>query len=192
MNGLPLIDHVQITGPFNAKGPGDTPSRRRIFVCTPANSQDEVPCAKKILGTLARRAYRRPVTDSDMETLLSFYQAGKNQGNFESGIENALRLILASPKFLFRSEPDPAHVAAGSIYHVSDLDLASRLSFFLWSSIPDDELLNVAAQGKLNDHATLEHQVRRMLADPRADSLVSNFAEQGLFLRNVQSVSPDQ
>jgi len=192
MNGIPLIDHVQITGPFNATGPGDTPSRRRIFVCTPATSKDEVPCAKRILGTLARRAYRRPVTDSDMETLLSFYQAGKNQGNFESGIENALRLILASPKFLFRSEPDPARVVAGSVYHVSDLDLASRLSFFLWSSIPDDELLNVASQGKLKDPAVLDREVRRMLADPKAEALVNNFAEQWLFLRNVQSVAPDE
>ncbi len=192
MNGIPLIDHVQITGPFAATGSGDTPSRRRIFVCTPENSKDDLPCAKKILGTLARRAYRRPVTDADMETLLSFYQAGKNQGNFESGIENALRLILASPKFLFRSETDPARVAAGGVYRVSDLDLASRLSFFLWSSIPDDELLSVAAQGKLSDPAVLDRQVRRMLADPKAEALVSNFAEQWLFLRNVQSVTPDE
>jgi mono/diheme cytochrome c family protein len=192
MNGIPLIDHVQITGPFNATGPGDTPSRRRIFVCTPASSQDEIPCARKILSTLARRAYRRPVNDADMETLLGFYQTGKDQGNFESGIENALQLILASPKFLFRSEPDPARVAAGSIYHVSDLELASRLSFFLWSSIPDDELLNVAEQGQLKDPAVLDRQVRRMLADPKAEALVNNFAEQWLFLRNVQSVSPDE
>jgi hypothetical protein len=193
MNGIPLIDHVQITGPFDAKGPGDTPSRRRIFVCTPATSQDEVPCAKKILGTLARRAYRRPVTDADMETLLSFYQAGKNQGGtFEAGIESSLRLILASPKFLFRSETDPARVAAGSVYHVSDLDMASRLSFFLWSSIPDDELLNVAAQRKLKDPAVLDREVRRMLADPKAEALIDNFADQWLFLRNVQSVAPDE
>jgi cytochrome c551/c552 len=192
MNGIPLIDHVQVTGPFNATGSGDTPSRKRIFVCTPASSKDEVPCATKILETLARRAYRRPVTDGDMETLLSFYQAGKNQGNFESGIENSLRLILASPKFLFRSEPDPARVAEGSVYHVSDLDLASRLSFFLWSSIPDDELLNVAAQGKLKEPAVLDREVRRMLADPKAEALVNNFAEQWLFLRNVQSVAPDE
>jgi hypothetical protein len=192
MNGIPLIDHVQITGPLNATGPGDTPSRRRIFVCTPASSNDEVQCAKKILGTLARRAYRRPVTDADMETLLSFYQTGKNQGNFEYGIENALRLILASPKFLFRSEPDPLRVAPGSVYRVSDLDLASRLSFFLWSSIPDDELLNVAAQGRLKDPAVLDREVRRMLADPKAEALVNNFAEQWLFLRNVQSVLPDE
>jgi hypothetical protein len=193
MNGIPLIDHVQLTGPFNATGSGDTPSRRRIFVCTPASSKDEVPCARQILSTLARRAYRRPVTDADMETLLSFYQSGRNQGGgFETGIENALRLILASPKFLFRSEPDPARVAAGSVYHVSDLELASRLSFFLWSSIPDDELLNVAAQGKLKEPAVLDRQVRRMLADPKAEALVNNFAEQWLFLRNVQSVSPDE
>ena len=200
MNGIPLIDHVQVTGPFNASGAGDTPSRRRIFVCTPANSKDappgskdEVACARQILSKLARRAYRRPVTDADMETLLSFYQSGRNQGgNFEAGIESSLRLILASPKFLFRSEPDPARVAAGSVYHVSDLDLASRLSFFLWSSIPDDELLNVAEQGKLKDPAVLDREVRRMLADPKAEALVNNFAEQWLFLRNVQSVSPDE
>jgi hypothetical protein len=192
MNGIPLIDHVQITGPLNATGPGDTPSRRRIFVCNPSISKDEVPCAKKLLGTLARRAYRRPATDAEMETLLSFYQAGKNQGNFESGIENSLRLILASPKFLFRAEADPARVAPGSIYRVSDLDLASRLSFFLWSSIPDDHLLNVAAQGKLKDPGVLDREVRRMLPDPKAEALVNNFAEQWLFLRNVQSVAPDE
>jgi hypothetical protein len=190
MNGIPLIEHVQITGPFEAAGPGDTPSRRRIFVCHPANRSDEIPCAKKILSTLARRAYRRPVTDGDLEKLLSFYQAGRNRGTFDTGIGNALRLILASPKFLYRFEKDPANVAPGSIYRVSDLDLASRLSFFLWSSIPDDELLNAAAQGKLKDPAVLEQQVRRMLADPRAESLVTNFAEQWLYLRNVQSANP--
>ena len=192
MNGIPLIDHVQITGPLNATGPGDTPSRRRIFVCTPASGKDDLPCAKKILGTLARRAYRRPVTDADMETLLSFYQAGKNQGNFESGIESALRLILASPKFIFRAEQDPANALPGSIHQLDDIDLASRLSFFLWSSIPDDELLNVAAAGKLHQPAVLEREVRRMLADPKAESLVNNFAAQWLFLRNVQSLAPDQ
>ncbi|HUA21150.1 MAG TPA: DUF1592 domain-containing protein [Bryobacteraceae bacterium] len=192
MNGIPLIDHVQVTGPIDATGPGDTPSRRRIFVCHPATAKDELPCARKILSTLARRAYRRPVTDGDMETLLTFYQAGRNHGNFDSGIENALRLVLASPKFLFRAEPDPAGMAAGTIYHVNDLDLASRLSFFLWSSIPDDQLLQVAEQGKLKDPAVLDQQVRRMLADKRAESLVNNFAEQWLFLRNVQSLAPDE
>jgi len=192
MNGIPLIDHVQVTGPMNATGPGETPSRRRIFVCHPANSKEELPCARKILSTLARRAYRRPVTDADMETLLSFYQSGRNHSSFEAGIENALRLVLASPKFLFRAEPDAPGVVPGSIYHIGDLELASRLSFFLWSSIPDEQLLTVAAQGKLKDPAVLEQQVRRMLADRRAESLVNNFAEQWLFLRNVQSLAPDQ
>ena len=192
MNGIPLIDHVQITGPINATGPGDTPSRDRIFVCHPNSSKDEIPCAKKILRTLAGRAYRRPVTDSDMETLLTFYQSGRNHGNFDSGIENALRLILASPNFIFRSEPDPASQPPGSLYHVPDLELASRLSFFLWSSIPDDELLKVAEDGKLKNPVVLEREVRRMLADPKAESLVNNFAEQWLFLRNVQSLAPDQ
>ena len=190
LNGIPLIDHVVVTGPLNPTGSGDTPSRRRIFVCTPANAADEVPCAKKILFTLARRAYRRPVTDGDMETLLTFYQSGKNQGNFETGIEGALRLILASPKFLFRSETEPAQVAAGRVYHVSDLDLASRLAFFLWSSIPDDELLDVAAQGKLKDPAVLEKQVRRMLADPKADALITNFTGQWLSVRSLKTSEP--
>ncbi len=192
MNGIPLIDHVQITGPFEATGSGDTPSRRRIFNCRPANANDELPCAKNILSSLARRAYRRPVTEKDVETLLSFYQTGRNKGNFEAGIENSLRLILASPKFLFRSEPDPASQAAGSVYRVSDLELASRLSFFLWSTIPDDDLLNAATQGKLRDPAGIEKQVRRMLADPKAQALVNNFAGQWLFLRNLQSVAPNE
>ena len=192
MNGIPLIDHVQITGPFEATGSGDTPSRRRIFTCRPANANDELPCARNILSSLARRAYRRPVTDKDVETLLSFYQAGRSKGSFEAGIENSLRLILASPKFLFRSEPDPASQTAGSVYRVSDLELASRLSFFLWSSIPDDELLSAASQGKLRDPAGLEKQVRRMMADPKAQALVANFAGQWLFLRNLQSVAPNE
>ncbi len=192
MNGLPLIERVQITGPFQPAGPGDTPSRRRIFACHPANASEELPCARKILATLARRAYRRPVTDRDLELLLSFYQKGRNHGNFDSGIETALRLILADPKFIFRSEPEPANVAPGSNYRLTDLELASRLSFFLWSSIPDDELLNVAAQGKLHEPAVLEQQVRRMIADRRADSLVNNFAAQWLFLRNLPATQRDQ
>ncbi len=179
MNGIPLIDHVQITGPFAATGSGDTPSRKRIFVCHPATSSEELPCAKKILTTLARRAYRRPVNDSDLEILLTFYQKGRNKGSFDTGIETALRLILTDPKFLFRSEPDPAVVAPDTIYRISDLELASRLSFFLWSSIPDDELLNAASQGKLKDPAVLQREVRRMLADPKAEALVTNFARNG-------------
>ena len=192
MNGLPLVERVQITGPFDASGSGDTPSRRRIFSCKPSGASDEVPCAKKILTTLARRAYRRPVTEKDLELLLSFYQKGRNQGSFDRGIETALRLILADPKFLFRYEADPANVAPGGIYRVGDLELASRLSFFLWSSIPDDTLLNVAAQGKLKDPAVLQQQVRRMLADPRAEALVNNFAAQWLFLRNLPATTRDQ
>jgi cytochrome c5 len=190
MNGIPLIDHVQITGPFAATGSGDTPSRRRIFVCRPANGSDELPCAKKVVSTLARRAYRRPVTDADLEILLSFYQKGRNKGSFDAGIETALRLILTDPKFLYRIESDPANATPGTVNRIGDLELASRLSFFLWSSIPDDELLTVAGQGKLKDPVVLQAQVKRMLADPKAEALVTNFASEWLFLRNLQSVNP--
>jgi mono/diheme cytochrome c family protein len=200
MNGIPLVEHLQIAGPFDPTGPGDTPSRRRIFVCRPKSPErggtkarnTETACATKIVTTLARRAYRQPVTPGDVQTLMDFYQAGRKQGTFDSGIESALRLILASPKFLFRDEPDPPNVVAGASYAVSDLELASRLSFFLWSSIPDDELLNVAVEGKLKDPAVLERQVRRMLGDARSDALVKNFAAQWLFLRNLQSFVADQ
>jgi hypothetical protein len=198
MNGIPLVEHLQIAGPFDATGPGDTPSRRRIFVCRPsganarAREANETTCATKILSTLARRAYRQPVTQADVQTLMDFYQAGRKQGTFDNGIESALRLILASPKFLFRDEPDPPNVVAGTIYAVSDLELASRLSFFLWSSIPDNELLNAAVEGKLKDPVVLERQVGRMLSDARSDALVKNFASQWLFLRNLQSFVADQ
>jgi mono/diheme cytochrome c family protein len=192
MNGIPLIDSVDITGPYKATGPGYTASRRRIFSCRPTTAAEEVPCAKQIVSILARRAYRRPVSDKDLELLLSFYQGGRNQGNFDSGIENALRLILADPKFIFRYSPDPPNVAVGTVYPVSDLELASRLSFFLWSSIPDDQLLDLAAQGKLHEPAVLDRQVHRMLADPRAESLATNFAGQWLFLRNLNSAIPDR
>jgi mono/diheme cytochrome c family protein len=200
MNGIPLIDYVSITGPYRATGSGDTPSRRRIFECRPADTRrapgsskqgDELTCARRILSTLARRAYRRPVTADDVEALVRFYQDGQKRGSFDSGIQNALRFILASPNFLVRSERDPGSVAAGTVYRVSDLELASRLSFFLWSSLPDDELLELAEQGKLGSPAVLEQQVRRMLADPRSQALVTNFAGQWLFLRNLQSVNPD-
>ena len=190
--GLPHIDQVVISGPYNATGPGDTPSRRKVFTCQPANSSEEVGCAKKILSTLARRAYRRPITPTDVETLLSFYQTGRNQGgNFDAGIERALRLILSSPEFVFRFERDPAAVSAGSSYKIDDLELASRLSFFLWSSIPDDELLDLAVAGKLSTAATLDQQVRRMLADSRSHALSSNFAAQWLYLRNLKNFAPD-
>jgi hypothetical protein len=190
--GLPHIDQVTVAGPYNATGPGDTPSRRKIFVCRPANSSEEVGCAKKILSTLARQAYRWPITPRDEETLLSFYQSGRNQaGNFDAGIERALRLILSSPEFVFRFERDPSAVAEGASYRIDDLELASRLSFFLWSSIPDDELLNLAAANKLSDPATLDNQVRRMLADPKAQALATNFAAQWLYLRNLKNFAPD-
>jgi hypothetical protein len=200
MNGIPLIEHMQIAGPFNVSGRGDTPSRRRIFVCRPGSGaakgpprvHDEGACASKILSTLARRAYRQPVSTSEVETLMGLYRAGRQKGTFDDGIENALRLILASPKFLFRGEPDPAGIAPGTVYPVSDLEMASRLSFFLWSSIPDDQLLNIAARGRLTEPAELERQVRRMLADPRSQALVDNFAAQWLFLRNLQSFVADQ
>ncbi|MGA2877765.1 MAG: DUF1592 domain-containing protein [Bryobacteraceae bacterium] len=189
--GLPHVLSVAISGPFNPQGSGDTPSRRKIFICHPANASEEIPCGKKIISTLARHAYRRPVSDADLETLLGFYQSGRNKGTFETGIEMALRRILSDPQFVYRFERDPSNAPSDAPYRISDLELASRLSFFLWSSIPDDELLDVAAKGKLHDHAMLEHQVRRMLADPRADSLVSNFADQWLYLRNLRSVAPD-
>jgi mono/diheme cytochrome c family protein len=189
--GLPHIRTLTVTGPFNATGSGDTPSRRRIFICRPESLTSEGPCARQIISTLARRAYRRPVNDEDLSPLLSFYEAGRREGNFETGIEMALQRILASPKFVLRVERDPPNVASGSVYRLSDLELASRLSFFLWSSIPDDELLEVANQGQLGTPEMLERQVRRMLADPRAEALVTNFAGQWLQLRNLRNIVPD-
>ena len=191
MNGNPQIDHVDITGPLQATGSGDTPSRRRIFTCQPANAGEQTACARKILSTLARRAYRGPVSPTDLDSLMSFYETGAKKGGFEAGVQNALHVMIATPKFLFRSEPDPANVPAGQIYKLGDLELASRLSFFLWSSIPDDELLAAAEQKKLQDPAVLDAQIKRMLADPKSQALVSNFAGQWLFLRNLQSSRPD-
>jgi hypothetical protein len=188
---VPHVGSLDITGPYKATGPGDTPSRRRIFVCHPTLERDETPCARKIISALARRAYRRPVTDEDIEDLLSFYQAARNKGTFDTGIEMALRRILADPEFIFRYERDPVNLSAGAVHRINDLELASRLSFFLWSSIPDDELLDLAVQGKLEDPAVLERQVRRMLADSRSQSLVTNFAGQWLYLRNLKNTSPD-
>jgi hypothetical protein len=192
ITGDPSVDRITIEGPFAETGSGDTAARRRIFLCRPENSQDEVPCARKILSVLARRAYRRPATDGDLETLLSFYQRRRNSnGDFEMGIEAALQYILASPEFLYRFEPDPAGLDAGAVYRVSDLAVASRLSFFLWSSIPDDQLLELASQNKLHEPAVLEQQVRRMLADSRSGTLIADFAEQWLFLRNLKSSAPN-
>ena len=191
MNGVPIINFMQVTGPFSISGPGDTPSRRKIFTCSPSGERDHAACAKKILTAVARHAYRRPVTDAEVDDLLRFFAAGRKRGSFDTGIEESLAFVLASPKFLFRAEPDPPQVASGAKYPVPDFELASRLSFFLWSTVPDDELINVASAGKLHDPATLEHQVRRMLADPKSKALVDNFAAQWLFLRNLQSFIPD-
>jgi hypothetical protein len=188
----PAIALVTLSGPYDPQGPGDTPSRRRIFSCHPSESAAELPCAKQILSTLARRAYRGPVTGQDLDDLLPFYTAGSKEAGFERGIQRALERMLVSPQFLFRIERDPAGVAPGAPYRISNLELASRLSFFLWSSIPDDELLDAAINGKLSQPAVLEQQVRRMLADKRSESLVTNFAEQWLFLRDIDAKTPDE
>ncbi|MDQ6700111.1 MAG: DUF1592 domain-containing protein, partial [Acidobacteriota bacterium] len=181
-----------VSGPYDAKGGGETPSRQRIFVCHPAGAADELPCAKQILAKLERRAYRRPVTDADVNRLLPFYNAGRAEKNFDLGVQRALERLLVSPQFLYRIERDPPNVAPGTAYPVSDLELASRLSFFLWSSIPDDELLDVATRGRLRNPGALEQQVRRMLADSRSQSLVDNFAEQWLYLRDIEAKRPDE
>ncbi len=189
--GDPAVESVAIGGPFNAKGGGDTPSRHKIFVCHPASTRDEEACAKQIFAGLARRAYRRPVNDQDVETLLGFYRDGRKDRDFEAAIGMALEGMLVSPEFLFRIERDPPNVAPGTVYRVSDLELASRLSFFLWSSPPDDQLLGLAERGKLKDGAVLEQQVSRMLADPRSKALVNNFFGQWLGLRSVRDALPD-
>ena len=202
MNGLPLIDFVSVRGPYNSKGPGDTPSRRRVFTCHPstlrepqgrpeqsrgAKPTEETACARTILSALAKRAYRRPVTNADIDPVLGRYTVGRAKGTFDDGVEQGLRLILANPKFIFRTETAPV----GATARVTDLELATRLSFFLWSSIPDDQLLDLAAQGRLSRPAVLEQQVRRMLADPKSRALVDNFASQWLMLRNLKSHIPN-
>jgi hypothetical protein len=201
MNGLPVVEQVTVTGPFDATGPGDTPSRRKVFTCRPgdapsgrgspgnaANAGSEAGCARTILSNLARRAYRRPVTAADIDPLMEIYQAGRaDGGSFDAGVEQALRLVLASPKFLFRVETPPP---AGGVGPVSDLELASRLSFFLWSSIPDEELLRTAEQGRLRQPPVLQAQVERMLKDAKSRALVDSFAAQWLRLRNLRSHSP--
>ncbi|HUQ95406.1 MAG TPA: DUF1592 domain-containing protein [Bryobacteraceae bacterium] len=187
----PALYSISINGPYDPKGPGDTPSRRRIFVCHPSQPSAEEPCAKRILSSLMRAAYRRPVTDADLHAPLKFYQDARAEGGFETGIEMALRAVLVSPEFLFRVEQDPPGLAPNTAYRISDLELASRLSFFLWSSIPDTELLDAAVNGKLRQPAVFQQQVKRMLADERSRALVSNFAEQWLYLRNLSSANPD-
>ena len=173
--------------------PDATPSRARIFVCRPASAaaEDEEACAREILGTLARRAYRRPVTDRDLRVLLPFYREGRREGDFETGVERGLEAVLSMPEFLLRAERQPDGVAAGEPYRLSDPELASRLSFFLWRSIPDDALLDVAAAGRLSDPGVLDRQVRRMLADPKAVRFMNDFVGQWLQVRNINEQSPD-
>ena len=203
----PNIGTLKIEGPFNAIRPVNSPSIRKVFTCRPSTASQEEPCAKEIVSTLARRAYRRPTTAEDLEGLMGFYQEGRKSGanaspvgrsnqtmtgTFEDGIELAVRRILASPQFVVRLEREPANLATGQTYRISGLELASRLSFFLWSSIPDDELINLASQRRLSNPTVLDQQVRRMLADPRSEALVKNFAAQWLYLRNLRAAAPIQ
>jgi mono/diheme cytochrome c family protein len=191
-DGHAAIDAVAIGGPYQSSGPGDTPSRRRIFVCQPAAVSDEDGCAQKIVSNLARHAYRRPSTAADVETLMAFYRKARTSGgDFDAGVELALERLLIDPDFLTRVERDPAPVADGAVYRLTGLELASRMSFFLWNSIPDDGLLDVAARGELQTTETLDRQVRQMLADPRSRVLVTNFASQWLNLRNLDGLLPD-
>ena len=182
---------VSIAGPYDVLSAGDTPSREKIFVCKPANASQEEGCARRIISNLGRHAYRRPFTEADLKPLMVFYNSGRKEGTFDDGIEMALRAMLVSPDFLFRVEHDPAGATPGTAFRVNDYELASRLSFFLWSSIPDDELLTLAAKNRLHDPTVLQAQVSRMLADPKSDALVSNFAGQWLYLRNLALSTPD-
>jgi hypothetical protein len=185
----PAVYSISINGPYDAQGPGDTPSRRRLFVCDPASGEED--CARRILSTLMKRAYRRPATEADLRTPLKLYREARAKSTFDAGIEMALNAVLVSPDFLFRVEQDPDGLPSGTAYRLSDLEIASRLSFFLWSSIPDDELLEAAIAGKLRAPGEIERQVRRMLADRRSRALAINFAGQWLYLRNLESTSPD-
>ena len=187
----PPIRKVTISRPSSPVSPASTPARDRIFVCRPSATVSEAACAERILSTLARRAYRRPVTEQDLEGLMAFYEAGRNDGDFEEGIKRAIERVLVSPQFVLRTESQPADLTPGTVYRISDIELASRLSFFLWSSIPDDELLKVAEGRRLKDPVVLQDQVQRMLEDPRARSLVTNFAEQWLYLRDLDSKRTD-
>ena len=188
--GIPHLSTFTIAGPFTSAGPGEMPSRRKIFTCTPARGAEE-RCATQVISTLVRRAYRGQGTDADVERLMRFWREGRRQRDFDRGVQVALQRVLASPKFVFRAEREPGQVPVGRAYRLSDLELASRLSFFLWSSIPDDELLKAAAENRLRDPALLERQVRRMLADPKSERLVDNFAGQWLYLRNLPNHQPN-
>jgi len=191
MTTLPHLHELSVTGPLKAAGVSDTPSRRKIFACRPMAGEDEIPCAKTILGTLARQAYRRPATPNDLESLLGFFQRGRNDGNFETGIRTAIQAMIASPEFVFRFERTPAGAAPGTNYRITDLELASRLSYFLWSSAPDEALIAAASEGRLKDPAVIEKQVRRMLADPKSEALATNFAGEWLHLQNLKDFNPD-
>jgi mono/diheme cytochrome c family protein len=187
----PAVSAVTISGPYGASGASDTPSRQRLLVCAPKTQTSEDPCVRQIIATLARRAFRRGVTDEDVQALLPFYRQGRHEGTFESGIQRVVERVLVSPEFLFRIEDRPRTAPAAGVYRISDVELASRLSFFLWSSIPDDQLLDVAQSGRLLQPAVLEQQVRRMLADRRAEALVTNFAAQWLYLRDLPARRPN-
>lgn len=197
LTSLPHLRELRIVGPKSVSGVSETPSRRKIFSCRPANAADEIPCATKIIRTLARQAYRRPVTDSDVEDLLSVYQRGRNgaggkdNSGFEDGIRNVVQAIITDPEFIFRFEYKPPDAAPGSLYRISDLELASRLSYFLWSSAPDDQLITLASQGKLHEHDVLREQVLRMLADPKSEALSTIFAAEWFNLQNLQDAQPD-
>ena len=192
MKGPVHLDKVEIRGPFESTGTGTTAAREKIFICEPGALEDEqLACANEILSTLARQAYRRPVTENEVSDLLGFYQIGNEIGGFGKGIETGIRRIISGPEFLFRVETAPAGVAEGQPFQISDLELASRLAFFLWSSIPDEELINIAAESRLTDPGALEEQVVRMLADPKAENLTTNFASQWFLLRNLQAILPD-
>ena len=187
-SGQPHIQTLTINGPFGSTGPGDTPSRRKIFTCRPATASAEPQCARQILSTLVRRAYRQPASDADIQRVMSFFEAGRRSGGFQGGIQAALQRILASPQFIFRIERDSV---PGAVHRITDVELASRLSFFLWSSIPDDRLLQLATNGSLSRPAVLEAEVRRMLTDSKSSALVDNFAGQWLRLRNLRNVAPN-
>jgi hypothetical protein len=188
---LPHLQHLNVTGPFDATGVSDTPSRKHVFRCRPVSPEEQWECARAILSDLAGRAYRRPISDDDVDTLLKFYDDGRTAGDFENGIRTAVRAILASPEFVFRFERRPADAVAGQPYQLSDLELASRLSFFLWSSVPDQELLESAREGRLHDDPELERQVKRMLDDPRSEALSTRFAAQWLQLARLDTLVPE-
>src|SRR5688572_10744133 len=189
--GTPDVRQLVIGGPYGVSGRGTTASRAKIFTCDPKSVKEEAACAKSILTTLTRRAFRRPVKDADVQPLLAFYEKGRAGADFDTGIQRALEALLVSPDFLFRIERDPVKASAGTAYPISDVELASRLSFFLWSSIPDDQLLDLAERGRLRNAVVLQQQVQRMLADQKSEALITNFAGQWLHLRNVETATPD-